>query len=267
MWKLDKSHLILFMALFVLTTTASALERKKADFSEDEGYFATVGLEYESGDYGTSDTTDLWTIPFGIQYQKGALTAGISSSYLDAESTGSIIISDKHMSKITGASLRSASGLGDIDIFATYRFAKKEGSDMRYHATVRYKLGTADEDKGLGTGENDYALEGGLLTGYEKMFVMAILGYQVNGDSATVNYDDVWYLDLGVFYPMTKERGVGALLELSQSATPGFDSPAQLSLFLNQELDKQRDLHVYLKLGLSDGSPDSGVGANITFKL
>jgi hypothetical protein len=208
-------------------------------------------------------------VPIGVDYIKGRFSAGVSTSYLNAKSTGAIIVSSRtsHMSSVlSGSAKSSASGLGDIDMYASYQLPTKS-SDTTYHVTGRLKLGTADADKGLGTGENDYAIEGGLITQYEKVFLFGNLGYQISGDSATVNYNNVWYANAGTTYPMDTTRSLGAMLAVSQAATPGFDSPAQLTMFYNQDLNKQRSLYFYILFGLSDGSPDSGAGVNLTMKL
>lgn len=264
------SRILLGLCLSGLATASYAAKQSDIGLSETEGYSATVGLEYESGDYGTSATTNLWRVPVGIDYVKGPLSAGVNTAFLSAKSNGAIIISNMtHMTSVTtsSASVRSASGIGDINMYATYQLPDTKGSDISYHLTGRIKLGTADEKKGLGTGENDYAFEGGLLTLYKQVIVFGNLGYQITGDSTTVNYHDVLYANAGATYPMSKERSIGAMLEVSQAATPGFDSPAQLTFFLNQEMDKKRDLYFYVLLGLSNGSPDTGVGVNITYKL
>jgi len=269
---MDYKNLLLSLTvvcLMVLAGKASSAERRNYGLTELTGYSLTTGLEYESGDYGTSSKTDVWRVPIGLGYLKGPWSAGINTSFLSASSTGAIIISGRmgRMSSISGAKVSSASGIGDVNMYASYQLPQTKGSKVTYHVTGRIKFGTADENKGLGTGENDYAVEGGFLTSYQKVFVFGNLGYQISGDSATVNYDDVFYLNAGATYPIQPYRSIGAKLDISQAATPGFDDPATLTLYLNQGLDKQRSLFFYVLLGLSNGSPDSGVGVDLTLQL
>ena len=261
------TRVVLGLGLAGLLSNSFALETSKVGIKEPEGYSLTLGLEYESGDYGTSDTTDLWTLPIGFDYVKGPISAGVNTSYMSAESTGAITTSRMGGRVSSSTSVSSASGIGDINLYASYELPEAKGSTVTYHATARIKLGTADADSGLGTGENDYALEGGLYTLYKEVIVFANVGYQVSGDSATINYNNVWYGSGGATYPMGNGRDAGAMLYLSQTVTPGYDAPADITLFLSQELDKKRDLYFYLSFGLSDGSPDFGAGAYLTVKL
>jgi len=266
------SQLVLGLCLFGLVVTSQAVERSDIGLSGTEGLSLTVGLEYESGDYGTPYTTDVWRVPVGIDYVQGRLSAGVSTAYLNAKSTGTVTVSSSgsRMNRIATTSsttVSSASGLGDVDMYASYRLPSANETEISYHVTGRIKLGTADKDKGLGTGENDYALEAGLITKFAELYLYGNLGYQIVGDSATVNYDNVWYANAGATYPLANQRSVGAMLEMSQAATPGFAAPVQATLFYNVGLAQQRELYFYVLLGLSNGSPDSGVGVNLTIKL
>lgn len=263
---------ILGLGLLTLSVNSQAVEKRDMGIVQTEGLYFTTGLEYESGDYGTGNTTNLWRVPFGIDYYQGGWSIGASSALLHAKSNGVIITSGTmggRMSSVTKSTStdKSVTGIGDIDVYASYRLPTPNENEISYHVTGRVKLGVAAADKGLGTGENDYAIEGGVVTTLRSLSVFGNIGYQVSGDSATVNYDNVWYANGGILYPVNDTRSLGAMLEVSQAMTPGFDSPSQLTLFLNQSLENQRSLYFYLLLGLSNGSPDSGVGVNLTFKL
>lgn len=264
------TRLFLGLCLLALAGVAGSAERRDVGLSVLEGYSLTTGLEYESGDYGTSATTKLWRIPLALDYVNGRFSAGINTSYLNAKSSGVIVVGGMtHMGGVSRSisSVSSASGMGDVNMYTRYQFPQARDSDTVYHVTGRIKLGTADEQKGLGTGENDYAVEGGFLAPYQKVYVFGNLGYQISGDSATVNYDNVFYLNAGATYAIQAGRSVGAMLKISQAVNPAFDGPASLTLFLNQELDKQRIMFFYVMLGLSNGSPDTGAGVDITFRL
>lgn len=260
------------IGLLALSGMSQAVEQRDQGVFMSDGLYFTTGLEYQSGDYGTGDTTNQWGVPLGLDFYRGRLSAGVNTSLLHASSNGSIITSTGMgggMGTVSrsSSSSKSVTGIGDVNLYASYRLATPNESEISYHVTGRVKLGTADADKGLGTGETDYAVEGGALARMQSFFVFGNIGYQVSGDSARVNYDNVWYANGGMLYPLNDKRSVGGMLEVSQAMTPGFDSPAQVTLFFNQSLAGQRYLYAYLLLGLSNGSPDSGAGVNLTFKL
>lgn len=257
----------LFSGFFL--STSKAKEPSEINTLLTDGMSASVGLEYDSGDYGTTSTTDTWRIPFGLHYSKGQYFGGLSLPYVSSKNTGNSIISSSASHKKiistrnTGSSTES--GLGDLELYAGYIFPEKVGQEINYNITVRVKLATADENKGLGTGENDYAIEAGLLSPLSNFSLFASLGYQLNGDTATIKYDDVVYANGGITLPLEAGNNAGAMLDYSQAASAGIDDALGLTGFYNMKLTNKRSLYIYVMFGLSDGSPDYGLGTNYRF--
>jgi hypothetical protein len=255
---------IIFLGCFLYATSVFALVPTKSDTLLTEGITYSVGLEFDSGDYGTGDTTDTWRIPVGLNYSNGTYFAGATISYIDAESTGAVIISSKtRMRTITVSPDSNVSGMGDLRLYAGYNFPSSGPENFYVSALV--KLGTADENKGLGTGEDDYSLEGGMSTKMDKYKIFGSLGYQITGDSATIDYDNVFYADAGIADQRQDGRQLGIMLEFASAATPGFDDALELTGFMDAMLSNKRRLHLFVSLGLSNGSPDYGLGVNYYF--
>jgi len=265
-----KSHqlLLIFLFFILLVPMSNALESSKANVLFAKGLSVSIGLEYESGDYGTTDTTDTWRIPFGMHYRTEQFFAGLNVPYINTKSSGNIIISSgTSRKKVTTSSSTSSkeSGIGDLEFYAGYIFPAKTGSMANYNVTARVKLATAGENKGLGTGENDYAIEIGFLNYLYKSSVFGSIGYQLNGDTVKANYDDIFYANAGISFPLQSGNKVGAMLDYSQAASSGFDDALGLTGFINLALTNKRSLYIYAMQGLSDGSADYALGANFRF--
>ncbi len=262
-----KSKLIqggsVFMLAVLFTNTGHALERYQRGVSKDDGISYTIGLEYEEGDYGTSDSTEVWRIPVGLDYRKGQFIAGANIPYISAESTGNVTISTMRMRTVITSSTSDASGIGDLKLYAGYNIP---AAARVYHVIGYVKLPTADENEGLGTGESDYALEGGATFAVEKAIVYTNLGYQINGDTATIDYDDIFYASASMTFAQPNGNKLGASIDYSQSVTAGFDDALGVTGFMLLPQANQRSLYLYLELGLSDGSPDFGAGATYRFQ-
>lgn len=269
--ELNNSRQILFSVLFfsLFVPVSHALEPTRISESQTEGMSVSVGLEFDSGDYGTTDTTDTWRIPVGVAYTKDAFFAGANISYIEAESTGTIIINSSR-SRMGGVTTTSTtrtktSGLGDLNLYAGYNFPAIGSGKINYSLSLHLKLPTANENKGLGTGEQDYSIEAGARKTIEKYNLFATLGYQKTGDSPTTNYDDVVYANVGVAMPWEKGKHIGAMVDYSQATTPGFDDALELTGFMNIPLENKRNIYIFALLGLSDGSPDYSIGVNYRF--
>jgi hypothetical protein len=269
-----KVKTVLVTIMFTLATylpTAQAAEVKKADSLPENGLSVAVGLEYSSGDYGTVNTTDTWTIPLDLSYTKDDLYFGVNTSYISANSSGNVIISSSSMhtrmlTTTTTTTHTSVSGLGDVNLYAGYLFPVQ--ADTRYRLTAQLKLPTADEAKGLGTGEIDFSVEAGMLTRLEgtKRFFAGI-GYQISGDSATTDYDNVVFGHAGISTQYKSGQRMGLMLEYAQTATPGFDDALELTGFFDMGMNNNDNLHFYALLGLTDGSPDFGAGIQYRHNL
>ena len=262
------SILILFI-LFGTVQTATALERDRLGLVKEGELSLITGAEYREGDYGTPDSTSLLRIPFSVTYRKTNFSLFASIPLLFASSDGDIIINSKtSMPKMTapsGSGKNTEAGIGDTLLSASYYLTPDYRQETEYRLTAIYKLATADEDKGLGTGEDDYAFEAGIAKNIDEYILSGTLGYEINGDSPDYTYNDVLYGTAGLTKQLPGYTQIGSYLTVSQALTDTTDAPLELSLFYSQPVAKARNLYLYVSKGFSDGSPDFALGGNIQF--
>ena len=267
-----RAGIVMLFILFGMSQTATALERTRLGLVKESEFSLSTGLEYQQGDYGTPDSTSLWRIPISISYRETNFSFFASMPLLYATSEGDIIISNKTtMPKknvpppSSGTETQTASGIGDITLSGTYYFMPDLRKETTYRLTGVLKLGTADETEGLGTGESDFSIEGGAVKHIDEYILSGTLGYEINGDSTTFNYNDVLYGAVGITKQLSMNKQIGSLLRFSQAVTDVSDEPLELSIFYSQPIAKTRDIYLYLSKGLSNGSPDFSLGGTIQF--
>ena len=265
------SILILFVAVG-MSQTATALERTRLGLVKEGEFSLLTGLDYQEGDYGSPDSTSLWRVPVSISYRKKRFGVFASVPFLYAESDGDIITTSKtSMGKKTVPSSsvvtekQTESGIGDIVLSGSYYFMPDYRNEINYRLTGIIKLGTADENKGFGTGENDFSFEGGITKNIDEYVLAGTLGYEINGDPPGFNLDDVFYGQLGLTKQLAKNRKIGTSLFYSQASSDNTDAPLELSFFYRQPVSQDRDAYFYFSRGLSDGSPDFSLGGRIQF--
>ncbi len=224
-------------------------------------------MEYERGDYGTPDTTKVWRVPITLHYRTGHYSFEASVPFIHAESTGTIIVTSRGRGRraTTTASTtsQSESGLGDVELAATYSFMAALEIGLASSITGRVKLGTADETKNLGTGENDYALEAGVSKNFYYLNVFGSIGYEISGDPPNENLDNVWYGSVGMSKKLSVLQKIGAQLYVGQATASDTDDAVEATVFYNHAFSKGQTLTAYVLKGLSDGSPDWGGGVGI----
>lgn len=167
----------------------------------------------------------------------------------------------------TPATIRTDSGLGDIVSAATYNFYNSAATQIGADVTGKIKFGTADKDKGLGTGKNDYSV---LLEVYKKMDRWTLLGgvgYAVLGSSADIPLNNVFNLTAASMYKISDMSNAGLSYDYRERSSSTNFAQSELTAFYVRKFDKAWKAQVYLLKGFSDGSPDWGGGATLNYSF
>jgi hypothetical protein len=238
---------------------------------ETESRFSlTVGAELTTGDYGADADTDVLYVPVTGRWESGPNTLNLTVPYIrvSAPSTtgGTVVGSDRMGRPIRRGAAASErvteSGLGDV--LASYGRLLLEHDSMTLDAIARIKLGTADETRGLGSGENDYAAQ---LDGYWAVgpwTALGTVGYKVLGDPPGTDFDNVFFGALGASLSRGDTAAFGAIYDYSQATTPASDPQRQITLYAAGHINRGTRLEAYVLKGYGDTSPDRGAGILLT---
>ena len=129
--------------------------------------------------------------------------------------------------------------------------------------TGTVKLPTADEDKGLGTGETDYGVALDMYRAVGGTMVFGGAGYTVLGDNEYIALDNVANANLG-FSRNVGGGSAGVMYDWRQAASDTADDRSELTGFYSMRTGGRDKVQVYATAGLSDGSPDWGAGVSYT---
>jgi hypothetical protein len=235
-----------------------------------EGVFSlSVTGEYTTGDYGSASTTDIWYFPVMFRYETERTAWRITVPYLIVEGTGDVVVSADgghsagHVT--TSTSSYSESGLGDIILSGTYVLLPEGDATPAVGLTGKIKLATADETRGLGAGENDYAAEVEFVKSREQFTGFGGVGYKIMGDPPGFDFNNVFYGFLGAEYRFDNLRTGGVVLDVAQATTAAGSDLRQLTAYLARKIDKTLLVRGYLILGLSDGGPERGIGVGAIY--
>jgi hypothetical protein len=159
-------------------------------------------------------------------------------------------------------SRQSASGLGDLVASATYGAYYDAAARAGFDVTAKLKLGTADRERGLGTGESDLAFFVEPFTPLGRWTLFGALGYHALGSSPALALHDVWSASAGLSLPLEGRSSVGASLDTRQAPSASAAPQRELMGFWLARIDRWR-VQAYVLLGLADGSPDQGAGLSL----
>jgi hypothetical protein len=231
----------------------------------------TAGAEYSTGDFGGTESIDEWYVPVTGKYIIGRYILRLTIPYLRLTApSGTTVLStgqDGEVITTDSGSRTTKAGLGDIIAGLTYQdlFNTELSSDIALDLTGKIKFGTADENKGLGTGENDYTIQADLFKFYKKFTPYGTLGYKFRGDPSGIELDNVWFGAIGGLYENSPKLGSGLDFYYREASFPGASEQQELTAHFSYRLTRNQRLQVYGFRGFSNGSPDWGGGVMITF--
>ncbi len=262
---------------------AWAVEAATPPRRDEPGRFGmTIGGEYSTGDYGTGTDTAIWYFPLIFRYETERWLLRLTVPYLIVENAGNVVIVGGQPvggHPMTGGGMggggmgggtliqpttQTESGLGDIVAAASYTLQPGDAGRLGIDLTGKIYFGTADETKGLGSGENDVALQVDLTQDLGAVSLYGSGGYRVNGDPPGIDYRDVFYGTVGLERRLERNT-VGLAFDAQQAVLADGDVFAELTAYLTLRPEKDRKLTTYLLLGLSDAAPDWGIGLTYTW--
>ncbi len=258
----------LLAALLFAFVSASALA--------DDQLSLTTGFDYSTGKYGNATATEILYIPVTAKYEADKLTLKLTVPYISVTGPGGVIqgfgkvptttTTTTTMGRFgrtsTGATTTN-SGLGDVVASAGYNVYA--GDALSLDAVGKIKFGTADVNKGLGTGQNDYS---GQIDGYY-MFTgqstfMFTGGYKKIGAPPGIPTNNVPYGMLGLDQKTSEVTNVGVMYNFVKSVSPTIPDQKDVTFYVMQKLASGLKLQASLLKGFTNSSPDYGGGLMLT---
>jgi hypothetical protein len=234
-----------------------------------EGLTLGTGFDYTSGKYGTSEKTEILYVPLTGKYEMGPWTFRAVLPYIRVTGPGNVVgVGDDRVTLPGGSTTRRTdSGLGDIVTSAFYNVMNEGRAPFGLDIGAKVKFGTADRDKGLGTGENDYSIQADAFKPFGATTAFASLGYRWYGDPPGVALRNVVYGSAGATHKLSDNTSFGAAYDWRPRVSPNGGQISEATAFVTQRLSRAWKLQLYGVKGFSTGSPDYGAGAFLSYAL
>jgi hypothetical protein len=251
----------------------------------DSGRFSlSAGADYSSGKYGTDTTTDIWSVPVAAAYQTDRWTFKLTVPYINISGAGNVIPgvgkvnngNPKGRGRGNGggttpapgtAASGSASGLGDITASAGYELFGSADRTFGLDLTGKVKFGTADENKGLGTGKNDYGLSLDTYKVSGDWTAFGGVGWMKYGSSQYIQLKNGFNANIGADYKLGASDNIGAYYYYRERIADTGAAQSELTGYWNHKFNDSLRVQAYALAGFADGSPDYGVGASLKYSF
>lgn len=230
----------------------------------DSRFTLSIGTEFTSGNYGGDVDIEDTYIPLTAMFDYGNVAFRLTVPYLSVDAPEGTIF-DSGGEPLPGfGAMTTESGLGDVVGSVTlFDVINSQRLGLTMDLTGKVKFGTADEEKGLGTGENDYTVQADFYKFVDEFTWLGSVGYKFRGDPTGIDLDDVLMASLGGSYKFTPDVHSGFVFDYRESAISGSDSIQELSGFVSRRLSEDWRVQVYALTGFTDSSPDWGAGLQI----
>ena len=222
-----------------------------------------VGVEYTTGNFGAPQSTETVYVPFVVKHETGKWIFKGTIPYLRITGPGNVIGGGPDRVVVPGVdnAVRTESGLGDIILSGFYNIKDERSGGLGVDLGAKVKLPTADEQKGLGTGETDYAFQADLfmpLGAATSLF--GSIGYRIYGDPPGTTLRNVPYGSIGVSHRLSGESSIGVAYDYRPWIINGGSAISEMTAFWSKRMTPEWKVQLYAVAGFSDASPDAGAG-------
>lgn len=258
-----------------LIVAAAAMAQCQLHAQDDEppndsssyDWFASAGIGRFSGDYELPEDTVVSVLNFEARRYVSRGEIRVSVPYLQLEGPADVrFIGGQAVGlplQLVADGTRRESGLGDIVLRGDYYLRTGSASSPWVIGTVRVKLPTGDEDRGLSTGETDVEAGISYIRRVGRINWLADFGYNVVGSMPDYELDDVIRVGGGLSVPFGPDdnRSYYAYLENRTHIVSGLEDRRSFATGIEVSLDDAGRLRLTgsVFVGLTDTAEDYGV--------
>lgn len=222
-----------------------------------------TGFDYSRGDYGLAADTEVLSLPLTLSHERGPWIFEARAPWIRIEGPATVVAGGGSPTRPTAA---AESGLGDVTLAATYRFGLV-AETVNVAATVRAKLPTGSEQRGLGTGETDFYGQVDLYRTWGSVTPFASLGYAALGASALYPLEDGPYATAGAHFRTSDQTVFTAAYSHRHRFVAGGEHGADAMLAVTHDVNPRWRVMAYALKGFSTASPDQGGGLHVSWRF
>jgi hypothetical protein len=251
---------------FLLLTAGNAFAQTT---EQGARYQIKVGASYDRGDYGTTEVTRVLFVPVTIRYFSEKYDFSVTPSFSRSDSTGGLRIIEGVPTPTgettTTRQLRSAPG--DTVLRARYYLQRGTESIPSVTPFAKFKIPTADQDMGLGTGKADFGFGVEVDHQVSNILVFGDLAYTVIGKIPGVGMRNRIGASFGIGERLTNSLVLSGMIDWRQSIVPTNPDPTELVGVLTYRARPGVTLSPNIYVGLTDSSSDYGAGIELAVRF
>lgn len=236
--------------------------------AEDPRWLFSTSFNYSRGDYGTDEDTTIVYVPFTFGAAWDRLELKLTVPYI-RQTSENVTVTGGGVAVRSGSRGRTTEdGVGDILLRGSYILLEEQEILPEVAPYVKIKFPTADEGRGLGTGEFDETL--GLdfaKTFRERWTGFLTLAYTFIGSPSGTDLQNSFGWSIGAAYSVTQPLSVFAFLDGAEAISPHQVDPWGLRFGAEYRLTRVMKLTGSLGVGLTKGEADYFFSGGVAFRF
>ena len=183
---------------------------------------SAAGAEYTTGKYGGETAIEETYVPISLAYDARRVSVRLTVPYLSVQAPEGTVVEGPDGEQIIGEGpVRTEGGIGDVIAALTvYDVLSLADGGFVMDLTGEIKFGTADEDKGLGTGQTDYSVQADAFRFFGRFTAIGSAGYLVRGDPADVDLDNAFFAAAGGTWSVSDRTRLGIFYDYQEARCP-----------------------------------------------
>ena len=242
----------------IAVSLLSAMLPLLAFSQEDSSLVQTLSFSsyYSEGDYGEPVDTEIFYFPvsYGANYGKFGLQLVVP--YLQVTGAGNVLVNVGGIYRaVAGTQREKSHGIGDSILSMTYQMDPVTDAALFIDLRLDIKLPSADENKGLGTGETDYSAQVDLSKHVGNSVLFATLGYSFRGKSNIYQgLRDSAFAQFGIAKPLSQRLNIGMFYDFREQASVFSPEIHELVPYFSWQLSPKWTFTGMTTKGFTDGS-------------
>ena len=265
---------VLAAAALIASATVSAAADEKAPAPDEQsniGITVSTGLDYSSGRYGDTQSTDTLVSLNSLTFNKGNFQFIVSMPYLTITGPAYAVVGAGGVPVVIrpkgGATSTYRTGWGDLGLNALYTIPAEDFYDFEVTLTGHTKIATANASKGLSTGATDFGFSLDVSRQWDDWGPFVTLGYNVPGSPSFYAFNDAPSFSVGTSYQASDNFFLIGSYDFDGSISSTLPDAQQLFTSASWEFSEHWTTTAYAEFGLSSGAPKVGTGLMLSWKI
>ncbi len=264
---------VLAIVLVVLLVTPALAE------DERPWWALSTSFNYSVGNYGTGKDTTFIYVPFTLGVTPlDRLTVSLTVPYIRQTSQtvvftgGGVAVRRNQKNQLNTPTqsnvTQTEDGLGDLLLKGSFIVLPEQTLAPEIAPYVKIKFPTADDSRGLGTGEFDETLGVDLSKRFfDRWFGYVSVAYTFIGSPPGEDLRNTFGWSVGAAYAVLQPLSVFAFVDGNTAIARGQADPVELRVGAEYKLFKALKLTGSVTRGLTNGAADWGVSAGLALRF